>query len=277
MTAKPLVLVVEDEAALATLLKYNLERENYRVRGVRDGEEALIAADEEAPDGSVVEGGEVDLGEDHAGRGAALEAVHRVDEDVALAENGVAEQVVVAGGRAQGIGPEAGDRREGRVLAAAVGTVALAASALGSAVPARADATDAAVAPKGGSITISLSQHDAESAELTVSDTGPGIPPDDMEHLFEPFFTTKGEMCAGAFRKAGADRINNLARIHSLLAANRWDGASMACAAAISGGWPGCYGQVAGTTQTRGVELTGKAQIADGWEGGPAQDAAIRC
>ncbi|HRK69982.1 MAG TPA: phosphate regulon transcriptional regulator PhoB [Micropepsaceae bacterium] len=50
MTAKPLVLVVEDEAALATLLKYNLERENYRVRGVRDGEEALIAADEEAPD-----------------------------------------------------------------------------------------------------------------------------------------------------------------------------------------------------------------------------------
>ncbi len=30
------------------------------------------------------------------------------------------------------------------------------------------------------------------------------------------------------FRKAVADRINNLARIHSLLAANRWDGASMA-------------------------------------------------
>ncbi|NWG46532.1 MAG: phosphate regulon transcriptional regulator PhoB [Alphaproteobacteria bacterium] len=48
--AKPLVLVVEDEAALTTLLSYNLEREGYRVTAVRDGEEALLVADEERPD-----------------------------------------------------------------------------------------------------------------------------------------------------------------------------------------------------------------------------------
>ena len=44
------VLVVEDEAALAELLKYNLEKEGYQVRVAMDGEEALVAAEERAPD-----------------------------------------------------------------------------------------------------------------------------------------------------------------------------------------------------------------------------------
>ena len=44
------VLVVEDEAALADLLKYNLEKEGYRVSVAIDGEEALVVADESAPD-----------------------------------------------------------------------------------------------------------------------------------------------------------------------------------------------------------------------------------
>lgn len=44
------VLVVEDEAALADLLKYNLEKEGYRVSIANDGEEALVVADECAPD-----------------------------------------------------------------------------------------------------------------------------------------------------------------------------------------------------------------------------------
>jgi two-component system phosphate regulon response regulator PhoB len=49
--AKPThVLVVEDEAALADLLKYNLEKEGYRVSVANDGEEALVVADERAPD-----------------------------------------------------------------------------------------------------------------------------------------------------------------------------------------------------------------------------------
>ncbi|MGE0740431.1 MAG: phosphate regulon transcriptional regulator PhoB [Hyphomonadaceae bacterium] len=49
--AKPLhVLVVEDEAALADLLKYNLEKEGYRVSLANDGEEALVVADEVNPD-----------------------------------------------------------------------------------------------------------------------------------------------------------------------------------------------------------------------------------
>lgn len=44
------VLVVEDEEALAQLLKYNLEKEGYRVSVATDGEEALVLADEETPD-----------------------------------------------------------------------------------------------------------------------------------------------------------------------------------------------------------------------------------
>lgn len=44
------VLVVEDEAPLAELLKYNLEKEGYRVSVANDGEEALVLADENQPD-----------------------------------------------------------------------------------------------------------------------------------------------------------------------------------------------------------------------------------
>ena len=50
MAKAPHVLLVEDEAALAELLKYNLEKEGYRVTLATDGEEALIAAEESAPD-----------------------------------------------------------------------------------------------------------------------------------------------------------------------------------------------------------------------------------
>ncbi len=46
----PNVLIVEDETALTTLLRYNLEREGYRVFEAHDGEEALIVADEAKPD-----------------------------------------------------------------------------------------------------------------------------------------------------------------------------------------------------------------------------------
>ena len=48
--AKPTVLVVEDEAALVTLLRYNLEREGFAVAEARDGEEALLLAREHKPD-----------------------------------------------------------------------------------------------------------------------------------------------------------------------------------------------------------------------------------
>jgi len=48
--SKPSVLVAEDESALITLLRYNLEREGYRVLEAQDGEEALLLAAEEKPD-----------------------------------------------------------------------------------------------------------------------------------------------------------------------------------------------------------------------------------
>jgi two-component system phosphate regulon response regulator PhoB len=47
---KPLVLIVEDEAALVTLLRYNLESEGFAVASAVDGEEALLRVAEETPD-----------------------------------------------------------------------------------------------------------------------------------------------------------------------------------------------------------------------------------
>ena len=48
--AKPLVLVVEDEAALATMLRYNLEKQGFRVDEAVDGQEALTRIAESVPD-----------------------------------------------------------------------------------------------------------------------------------------------------------------------------------------------------------------------------------
>jgi two-component system phosphate regulon response regulator PhoB len=48
--AKPLVLVVEDEAALATMLRYNLEKQGFRVEEAADGQEALTRIAETQPD-----------------------------------------------------------------------------------------------------------------------------------------------------------------------------------------------------------------------------------
>ena len=47
---KPAILVAEDEASLTTLLRYNLEKEGYRVFEGHDGEEALMIAGEESLD-----------------------------------------------------------------------------------------------------------------------------------------------------------------------------------------------------------------------------------
>jgi two-component system phosphate regulon response regulator PhoB len=47
---KPLVLVVEDEAALATMLRYNLEKQGFRVEEAGDGQEALTRIAESQPD-----------------------------------------------------------------------------------------------------------------------------------------------------------------------------------------------------------------------------------
>jgi two-component system phosphate regulon response regulator PhoB len=47
---RPSVLVVEDEAALLTLLRYNLEKEGFTVSSAHDGEEALLQLKEAKPD-----------------------------------------------------------------------------------------------------------------------------------------------------------------------------------------------------------------------------------
>ena len=48
--AKPTVLVVEDEAPLLTLLRYNLEKQGFRVDEAADGQEALLRVAEARPD-----------------------------------------------------------------------------------------------------------------------------------------------------------------------------------------------------------------------------------
>ena len=48
--AKPLILVVEDEAPLLTLLRYNLEKQGFRVDEATDGQEALLRVAETKPD-----------------------------------------------------------------------------------------------------------------------------------------------------------------------------------------------------------------------------------
>ncbi len=48
--SKPVVLVVEDEAALATMLRYNLEKQGFRVEEAVDGQEALTRIAESVPD-----------------------------------------------------------------------------------------------------------------------------------------------------------------------------------------------------------------------------------
>jgi len=47
---KPLVLIVEDEQALVTLLRYNFEAAGYEVATALDGDEALMAIAERRPD-----------------------------------------------------------------------------------------------------------------------------------------------------------------------------------------------------------------------------------
>ena len=46
---RPNILVVEDEDALATLLRYNLEKEGFEPTLAGDGESAMIAVDERMP------------------------------------------------------------------------------------------------------------------------------------------------------------------------------------------------------------------------------------
>ncbi|MCJ7872060.1 phosphate regulon transcriptional regulator PhoB [Marinovum sp. 2_MG-2023] len=47
---QPTVLVVEDEPAQREVLSYNLEAEGFRVSKAEDGEQALLLAEEDAPD-----------------------------------------------------------------------------------------------------------------------------------------------------------------------------------------------------------------------------------
>ncbi|MGE3181850.1 MAG: nitrogen regulation protein NR(II) [Phycisphaerae bacterium] len=70
----------------------------------------------------------------------------------------------------------------------------------------------------GGEITIDLSLRDEHNIALIITDTGPGIPREMMDHLFEPFYTTKGELsCTGC--GAGRNTGLGLAVVHGVVSA----------------------------------------------------------
>jgi two-component system, OmpR family, phosphate regulon response regulator PhoB len=50
MTSKPRLLIVEDEDAQAEVLRYNFDREGFDVVVAVDGDEAIMAVDEQQPD-----------------------------------------------------------------------------------------------------------------------------------------------------------------------------------------------------------------------------------
>jgi len=51
-----------------------------------------------------------------------------------------------------------------------------------------------AIRPKGsGTLTVRTRLEDADTAELSVQDTGEGIAPENLSKIFDPFFTTKSE------------------------------------------------------------------------------------
>jgi two-component system phosphate regulon response regulator PhoB len=52
---KPTVLIIEDEASLVTMLRYNLEKEGFNVAEASDGEEAMTVAEETAPDAIILD------------------------------------------------------------------------------------------------------------------------------------------------------------------------------------------------------------------------------
>jgi signal transduction histidine kinase len=68
--------------------------------------------------------------------------------------------------------------------------------------------------PGGGTLSVKLARRDADSALITILDSGGGLNEADMEHLFEPFHTTKGVRGSGEARSAGL----GLAVAHGLVA-----------------------------------------------------------
>jgi len=67
--------------------------------------------------------------------------------------------------------------------------------------------------PGGGTLHVTQARRDEDSICLSITDTGPGIAPEQMEHLFEPFYTTKGALGSGTGQNAGM----GLAVVHGLV------------------------------------------------------------
>jgi signal transduction histidine kinase len=66
---------------------------------------------------------------------------------------------------------------------------------------------------RGGRVTVSVAAHDAR-AIVTVADTGPGIPPEEVGHVFERFFQGERGRAAGSGSGLGLAIVAGVARRH---------------------------------------------------------------
>jgi len=69
--------------------------------------------------------------------------------------------------------------------------------------------------PKGGKITVAVARKDPERVSITVTDTGDGIPPEDLAKLFEPFY--QASRLAGTHAKGlglGLSIVKTLVELH---------------------------------------------------------------
>src|SRR5882757_4484769 len=57
LAAKPQIMLVEDEAHIATMLRYNLEKSGFAVIEVANGEDALVLMAERKPDAVLLDWG----------------------------------------------------------------------------------------------------------------------------------------------------------------------------------------------------------------------------
>jgi two-component system sensor histidine kinase ChvG len=77
--------------------------------------------------------------------------------------------------------------------------------------------------PAGGEVTVAL-QHGAGRVVATVSDAGPGIPPENLETIFERFYTSRPKGAAfGGNSGLGLSIARQIAEAHggTLRAQNR--------------------------------------------------------
>lgn len=68
--------------------------------------------------------------------------------------------------------------------------------------------------PEGGRIAVTVRQESLRAAEISVTDTGPGIPPEFIEQIFDPFFRVKQASAGAKGLGLGLSIVRTLLELH---------------------------------------------------------------